>query len=230
MTSPPLSVIIPVLDAAASLPATLTALDEARARGLLAEVLVIDGGSVDGTATVAQAAGARVIAAPRGRGNQLVAGGAAAAGDWLFFLHADTRLGRGWAAAIGEFIAQPGNRHRAGYLRYRLDDDARAARCLEAVVGWRCRRLALPYGDQGLVISRAFYGELGGFQPLPLMEDVDLVRRIGRQRLVPLAADAITSAERYRRGGYTARSLRNLCCLGLYFLGLPPRLLARLYG
>ena len=94
----------------------------------------------------------------------------------------------------------------------------------------RCRRFGLPYGDQGLLISRAHYERLGGFRPLPLMEDVDLVRRIGRNDLVPLEADAITSAARYRRDGWWFRPLRNLTCLSLYFAGLPPQALRRLYG
>jgi rSAM/selenodomain-associated transferase 2 len=228
--SPPLSIIIPTLDAGARLPATLAALGEGPERGLVREVLVVDGGSRDGTAALARAAGARVIDAPRGRGNQLAASAVAATGDWLFFLHADTRLGPGWAEAVAEFIGVAGNAHRAGYLRYRLDDPAPAARRLEALVAWRCRLLALPYGDQGLLIARRFYDELGGFRPLPLMEDVDFARRIGRSRLSLIAADAVTSAARYRRGGYLARPLRNLGCLTLYFLGLPPHVLVRLYG
>jgi rSAM/selenodomain-associated transferase 2 len=228
--SRPVSIIIPALDAAASLPATLAALGEGRARGLTGEVLVIDGGSHDDTRRVAATAGARVVATGRGRGHQLVAGAAAASGEWLLFLHADTRLGPGWAEAVAAFIAAPENARRAGYLRYRLDDPAAAARRLEALVDWRCRLLALPYGDQGLLIARRFYDELGGFRPLPLMEDVEFARRIGRHRLALIAADAITSAARYRRGGYLARPLRNLGCLTLYFLGLPPRVLVRLYG
>src|SRR5215470_16696322 len=166
--SPPLSIIIPALDAAASLPETLAALGEGRERGLVREVLVVDGGSRDGTTALARATGGRVIEAPRGRGNQLVCGAAAATGDWLLFLHADTRLGPGWAEAVGEFIAVAGNARRAGYLRYRLDDPAAAARRLEAFVAWRCRLLALPYGDQGLLIARRFYDDLGGFRPPPL--------------------------------------------------------------
>ena len=104
------------------------------------------------------------------------------------------------------------------------------ARRIERWAAWRCRALALPYGDQGLLISRAHYGRLGGFHPLPLMEDVDLVRRIDRNDLVPLEADAITSADRYRRDGWWLRPLRNLTCLSLYFAGVPPRTLRRLYG
>ena len=230
VSAPPLSVIIPTLEAGATLPATLAALAEGRAAGLLREVVVVDGGSADATLTLAQAAGARVVAAPRGRGIQLATGGAVAEGDWLLFLHADTCLGRGWSAVVARFIADPANHRRAGYLRFCLDDEARAARVIEAATRWRCRRLALPYGDQGLLLSAALHREIGGFRPLPLMEDVDIVRRLGRARLAALAADAVTSAARYRRGGYLRRPLRNLCCLALYFLGVPPRLLRLVYG
>lgn len=227
---PPLSIIIPALDAAATLPDALAALADARAARLLRELIVVDGGSRDVTATLAAASGARVLSSPPNRGAQLSAGGAAASGEWLLFLHADTRLGAGWTAAVTSFIADAGNRRRAAYLRFRLDEATPAARRLEAVVAWRCRRLALPYGDQGLLIAAALYRELGGFRTLPLMEDVDMVRRLGRRRLAPLAADAVTSAARYRRDGYVARPLRNLGCLALYFLGIPPQLILRLYG
>ncbi len=226
--SAPLSVIIPTLDAVASLPATLAAL--AGEGGLIREIIVVDGGSRDATRSIAEAAGARVIAAPRGRGAQLAAGAVAASGDWLFFLHADTRPEPGWADEVARFIGGPGNGARAGYLRYRLEDAAPAARRLERIVAWRSRALGLPYGDQGLILSRDFYRALGGFPPLVLMEDVALVRRIGRRRLVALKTGALTSADRYRREGYLRRSLRNLGCLTLYLLGAPPRILARLYG
>src|SRR6185437_11489257 len=228
--TPVLSVIIPTLDAAAALPATLTALAEGAEHGLIQEIVVVDGGSRDATAALAERHGARVVAAPRGRGAQLAAGGAAAAGRWLLFLHADTRLAPGWPEPVTGFIGDAGNDARAGYLRFRLDDASRAARHVEAVVAWRCRVLALPYGDQGLLIAAPLYRAIGGFRPLPLMEDVDLIRRLGRRRLVALEIDAVTSAARYRDGGYVRRPLRNLGCLTLYFLGLPPHMLVRLYG
>ena len=226
--APPLSVVVPTLNAAAALPATLDALAEAQG-GLLREIVIVDGGSSDGTAALAAARGARVMTAPRGRGPQLAAGGAAAEGQWLLFLHADTRLARGWSAAVAAFIGDPANRERAGYPRFCLDDAAPQARRIEAGVRWRCRRLALPFGDQGLLIAAAFYRALGGFRPMVLMEDVDLVRRLGRRRLVALEADAVTSAARYHRDGYVARPLRNLLCLTLYFLGVPPQVLLRIY-
>jgi rSAM/selenodomain-associated transferase 2 len=218
-----LAIVIPTLNAARTLPATLIACAEAGA-----PVVVADGGSTDATLPVARAAGAMVVQAPRGRGSQLAAGARAAPGDWLFFLHADTHLAPGWAAEARRFMAEQPD--RAGYGRFALDDDSPAARRLERRVAWRCRALALPYGDQGLLISRALYEEVGGFRPLPLMEDVDLVRRLGRTRLRALPVAAVTSAERWRREGWRRRSARNLFCLSLWFLGVPPRVIARLYA
>jgi rSAM/selenodomain-associated transferase 2 len=227
---PSLSVIIPALDAAEALARTLPALAEGRRSGLIRELLVVDGGSRDATRAVAEAQGARVVASARGRGIQLAAGGVAAQGAWLLFLHADTELSAGWSDHIADFMQAPGNRERAGYCRFRLADAAPAARRIEAAVAWRCRHLGLPYGDQGLLISTGLYRAIGGFRPMPLMEDVDLVRRLGRRRLALLPVDALTSPARYHRGGYLLRPLRNVSCLGLYFLGVPPALLQRLYG
>lgn len=211
-----LSVVIPTLNVAAALRQTLQSVAAAD------EVVVVDGGSSDGTPDLAASLGARVIAAPRGRGSQLAAGVAEARGDWLLLLHADTRLAPGW----GEVRS----RERAGYFRFTLDSVDPRARRLERLVALRCRLFALPYGDQGLLIHRDLLNEVGGITALPLMEDVDLVRRLGRERLVALDVAAITSAEKWRRHGWYGRSVRNLACLALYFAGVPPRLIARLYG
>jgi rSAM/selenodomain-associated transferase 2 len=218
-----LSVVIPTLDAAEHLPATLAAL-----RGVPDEVVVADGGSADGTPEIAERLGARVVSAPRGRGVQFAAGVAATRGDWLLLLHADTRLEAAWPDAARDVMAA--HPDRAGYFCFALDIDDRRARRLERLVAWRCRRFALPYGDQGLLLSRKLLDGVGGVRPLPLMEDVDLVRRIGRRRLIGLDAAAITSATRWQRDGWYLRSLRNLGCLTLYRMGVPPRLLARIYS
>lgn len=213
-----LSVVIPTLNAAATLPACLAALREAD------EIVVVDGGSSDATAGIAEAAGARLIHSPQGRGVQLRAGAANARGDWLLFLHADTILSAGWRGAVAAHVAgAPG---KAACLRFRLDDPAWQARLIERGVSAR----RFPYGDQGLLISRALYEEVGGYRPLPLMEDVDLVRRLGRRRLALLEADAITSAARWRREGWARRSARNAGLLLLYRLGVSPQRLAMLYG
>jgi rSAM/selenodomain-associated transferase 2 len=221
-----LSLIIPILNAAD----TVTRLiEQLRASTIFEEIIVVDGGSSDETIAIARTAGACVITAPRGRGIQLAAGAGAAVGDWLLFLHADCRLGWGWEAAVAAFLATPEATGRAGYFDFALDDAASAARRLERIVAWRCRVLALPYGDQGLLIARSLYRATGGFAPLPLMEDVDLVRRLGRRRLARIGARCISSPRRYRREGYWLRPLRNLFCLLLYFAGVPPDRIVRLY-
>ena len=230
MDTPPLSIIVLARDAASTLPAVLAALDEGQPGGLVREILLADGGSTDDTVRLAEAAGAKTMTMPAGRGSQLAAGAAAAGGEWLLFLHADTHLSAGWAAAAKGFIADPANRKRAAVFRLQLDDGDPRARRIERLARWRGRVLGLPYGDQGLLISAGFYGELGGYRPLPLMEDVDFVRRIGRQRLAFLEVTARTSAARYRAGGWWLRPLRNLSILALYFIGVPTRLLHRLYG
>lgn len=223
-----LSIIIPALNAAGSLKGLLEWIDRARTV-LPCEVIVADGGSVDHTALVASQGDAIFLESQRGRGRQLAAGAEAAAGDWLLFLHADTHLDAAAVTVIDRFIADPANKQRAGYFRFALDDQARGARLLEKVVAWRSRYLGLPYGDQGLLLSRELYDQVGGYKRIPLMEDVDIIRRIGRRRLLPLAATALTSAEKYRRDGYIVRPITNLLLLGLYRAGVPPRYIYSMY-
>jgi rSAM/selenodomain-associated transferase 2 len=218
-----LSIVIPTLDAAATLPDTIAALGSLSDH----ELIVVDGGSRDETATIATATGALLIAAARGRGTQLAAGAAAARGAWFLFLHADTRLAPGWSDDVQRHMAA--DEFRAAYFRFALDDASGAARRVERLVRWRCRAFALPYGDQGLLVSRRLYDEVGGYRPMPLMEDVDLIRRIGRRRLVELPSAALTSAARYRRDGWWLRPMRNLGILALWHLGAPPEFLRRIY-
>ena len=219
-----LTVVIPALDAAATIGETLETICG------LADVIVVDGGSRDGTKDIAVRHGARVIGSKRGRGCQLAAGAAAAAGEWLLFLHADTRLEAGWGAVVADFMENPRNKTCAATFRFKLDDNCWQARSLQRLVGWRARVLGLPYGDQGLLIHRDFYATIGGYPDWPLMEDVELIRKIGRNRLITLPASAVTSAARWRKEGWFTRSLRNGLCLSLFYIGVSPRLIARIYG
>ncbi len=219
-----LSVIIPSLNANASLPRTLTCLNERGAEAGIGEIIVADGGSV--TSPDVSGFDAILVRGASGRGRQMAAGADAATGDWLLFLHADTVLAKGWAGAVAAHMAHS---DKAAAFRFELDDTSIKARILERLVALRCRLFAMPYGDQGLLVSRNLYDKAGGFRPLPLMEDVDLISRIGRSRLVYLDIPAITSAERYVRDGYVARIVRNLTCLAMWSVGVSPERIERFY-
>ncbi len=227
-----ISVVIPTLNSQGELARSLAALVPGVVDGVVTEVIIADGGSTDETPQIAEVVGAKFVRAAKGRGPQLAAGADAAKGGWLLFLHADTVLEHGWHLEAVRFIEEVARnpKPRAAVFRFALDDRGARPRCLEAMVSLRCALFRLPYGDQGLLISRAHYQRIGGFRDLPLMEDVDLVRRIGRRGLTFLRSRAVTSAARYRRGGYLPRMLRNLSCLTLYYLRVPPRYIARLYG
>jgi rSAM/selenodomain-associated transferase 2 len=228
-----ISVVIPTLNADDGLSACLSALVPAAVDGLIREVIVVDGGSSDRTLKIIEQSGAELVHSKPGRGVQLALGAARARQPWLLFIHADTVLETGWereAYALIERIDAGRRGPTAAAFRFTLDDLGFWPRMVEAGVAIRCALFRLPYGDQGLLIPRSLYQQVGGYNKLPLMEDVDLARRIGRRRMMVLRARAVTSAVRYRRDGYFRRIARNLSCLALFFLRVPPRVIARLYG
>jgi rSAM/selenodomain-associated transferase 2 len=227
-----ISVVIPTLNAEATLGQTLAALVPAAVDGLIREVIVVDGGSSDRTAEIVDHAGANLVCGSGGRGHQLGAGAAQARFPWLLFLHADTTLAPGWerdASLFMERVDMGVQPLAAAAFRFALDDVGARPRVLERLVALRCAALRLPYGDQGLLIPKRLYDDVGGYRPLTLMEDVDLVQRLGRRRTVMLRSRAVTSAERFRREGYARRSARNLLCLTLYTLRVPAHVISRIY-
>lgn len=224
---PALSVVVPTLDEAGPLPRLL---GELQALGPDVEVLVVDGGSTDGTRELARAGGATVLRRPPGRGGQLRAGGAAARAPWLLFLHADTRFPAAAARVVRSFTATA-SAERAAYFPFALDAPSPGWRVLEAGQRLRERLTGLVYGDQGLLVSRRLYEEVGGHPPWPLMEDVAVVDRIrAAGRLERLHVPLPTSPRRYRREGRLRATLRNTLLISLFRLGVPPERLLRWYG
>ena len=227
-----ISVVIPVLNAEATLAQTLSCLVGAAAEELVRQVIVVDGGSTDATLAIADASGATVIRSEKGRGRQLAAGADHAKYSWTLFLHADTVLQEGWEREVRAFVehVERTGDQKAAVFRFAVDDYSAKARRLEALVRFRCWVFALPYGDQGLLINRHLYNNVGGFEDVPLMEDVGIVKRLRRRRLVYLRSQAVTSAQRFHRNGFVWQPLKNMTLLTLYFLKVPPRVLAKLYG
>ncbi len=219
-----LSVIVPVLNSAAELPALLSALMAGVEAGLIRELILSDGGSRDGSARVAEDAGAIWVTGAASRGAQLRRGAEAAGGDWLLFLHADTGLPEGWVQTVKAQMADG----RPGYFRLSFDAQGAAPRLVAGWANVRARLFHLPYGDQGLLISRTDYDAAGGYPDIPLMEDVALARQLGRRlRMMPMAV--CTSAARYRRDGWARRGARNLWLLARYLAGADPETLRRRY-
>lgn len=221
----PLSIVIPVLNGQEALPLALGALVEGLEAGILRELVVSDGGSDDGSCGLAEAAGAVVVRGAAGRGGQMARGAEAAGGAWLLFLHGDTMLSAGWAEVVRAHMEGD---LRAGYFRLRF----RAVGFWPwFVAGWanvRARLFGLPYGDQGLLISRELYDAVGGFEDIALMEDVAMARRL-RGQMCALPVEVVTSAARYQRVGWLRQGGRNLWRLCRYLAGADPERLGRGY-
>jgi len=217
-----LSVIIPALDEAENISTAISSASGAH------EVIVADGGSVDSTARLALSLGARVIETERGRGAQMDAGAAVATGDAFVFLHADTILPEGWARAVAASLGRKGN--AAGAFRLAIGSPRPWFRLVERAVSLRCRLLGLVYGDQAIFASKEAFFKAGGFKRLPLMEDVDCVKRIRRLGRVELLKEAVTTnPRRWERKGLLRASLTNTAMLLLYCTGVSPRTLCDWY-
>lgn len=162
-----------------------------------------------------------------GRGLQLATGANFASGEWLFFLHGDSQLPKSWLKVLAKHVDHDPD--KAFTFRLRFDDQGFFPRLLEYWVRFRCFAFALPYGDQGLFISKDLYDDIGGYKDMPLMEDVDIIKRIGRARLIVGSDEVITSAEKYNKFGYLFRMIWNGFCLLLYKLGVDPATIKKIY-
>ena len=219
------SIVIPVYRDTETLARTLEATDWSSV-----EVIVV-GTSEEEDPTLAPLRVGRPdvvwLQAPRGRARQMNAGAAVARGDWLLFLHADSRLSSGWRDAIEE--ADRGGPFVAGCYRFALDSPSAFARVIELGVRLRVAVFGLPYGDQALFVRRTSFEAVGGFTDLPIMEDVDFIRRMRREgALFRSSRRVVTSARRWERDGWVSRTLRHLLLITLYYCGVPPGRLIRL--
>ena len=223
---PALSVVLPVLNEAPGIVAALQALAPLRAGG--AEVVVVDGGSADRSAELAGPLADQVLAAPRGRASQMNAGAAAARGDILLFLHADTCLPEGAAGLVAQAMA---GGHRWGRFDVRIEGKSVWLPLVAALMNLRSRLTGIATGDQAVFVAREAFVAVGGFPDIPLMEDIELSRRLRRiGRPACLAARVTTSGRRWETHGVWRTILRMWWLRLRYFLGADPWRLAADYG
>ena len=235
-----ISIVIPALNEAPALAALLPP----RLPDEVSEVILADGGSVDDTCTFAMQRGWRVVRAPRGRAAQMNAGAAIASGDVLLFLHADTRLPGDFAQQIASVIERPGV--VAGAFRLRIDSSGLALRVIEKLANLRSLILQMPFGDQAIFVPTATFRAAGGYAEIPIMEDVELIRRLrrglvpnpnrrgvpgqrGRGRIALASSSVLTSARRWQRLGVLRATLLNQCCQWAYRCGVSPARIHRWY-
>lgn len=220
-----LSIIVPALDEAAGIAATLEALAPLRADGH--ELIVVDGGSADATATIAAPLADKVIQVPRGRARQMNAGAAIAAGDALLFLHADTRLPEHAAQFVREALEQRG----WGRFDVRIEGSSRWLAIVAFCMNWRSRLTGIATGDQAIFMRRDVFARAGGFADIPLMEDVALSARLKEiSRPACVAARVVTSGRRWERRGVLRTVLLMWRLRLAYFFGARPEDLARRYA
>jgi rSAM/selenodomain-associated transferase 2/rSAM/selenodomain-associated transferase 1 len=226
MASYELSIVIPVLNDTEPLGRLLTSIRP----DPQVEIVVVNGGEPDDRLTaICQRPDVRLLASAQGRGCQMNVGASAAAGRWMVFLHADTRLPPQWSDEIRRAGADPDV--VGGSFRFRLDSAAWQARLIERAVERRVRRLDLAYGDQALFVRRDVFNAIGGYRGWPLMEDVDFVRRLRQAgKLYHSAKPVLTSARRWERDGWWRRSAKNVMLQALFFAGVAPERLAKWYS
>lgn len=226
-----ISVIIPALNEAAEIGGAIGGAIESAAGeggGETVEVIVSDGGSNDGTLEAAKGMGARVVEGPPGRGLQMDRASRVASGEVLLFLHADTRLPRGWHEAVRGCLED--KNVVGGAFTLAIDSPKKWFRMVEWVVRARTNLFGLMYGDQAIFARREVYEKLGGYRGLPLMEDVDFIRRLaGEGNVVCLGQHVVASVRRWAERGALSAGVKNWFFLALYFTGVSPKRLYKWY-
>ncbi len=224
VSPPDISVIIPVLDDAEALDLALNSTQDCTG----VERIVVDGGSSDRSAEVAQSRGVKILHSPPGRARQMNTGAEVAEGAFLVFLHADTCLPERFDHHVGQILTQSGV--AAGAFQLQIDAPSARLRLIEKVANWRSRYWQMPYGDQAIFLRRELFREVGGFPDLPIMEDFQLIRRLQSEGQIVIAPAAVlTSARRWKQLGALRTTLLNQLMILGFYLGFEPSRLARWY-
>jgi rSAM/selenodomain-associated transferase 2/rSAM/selenodomain-associated transferase 1 len=219
-----LSIIIPTLNEANAIEETITRLPQSEQ----VEIVVVDGGSSDGTDKMARKLGARVLSTAPSKAEQMNAGAVEARGQVLLFLHADTRLPEKFEEKVLTAVARKG--YCAGAFTLGIDSEDWGLRFIEWVANWRARFFKLPYGDQALFVSRDLFLEIGGFADYPIMEDFELILRLKKKGKIAILPESVkTSPRRWQNLGVLKTWFLNQIIIGAYFIGIPPQRLARWY-
>ena len=219
-----ISIIIPVLNEAAIIRSTLDNLLAYQD----AEVIVVDGGSKDNTASIARAAGAKTIIVSGGKAVQMNAGAKIATADILLFLHVDTSLPDNFIQLVIQTLKQP--EVIAGAFELNIEGKKLSLRWIEALVKMRSHLFSLPYGDQAIFLIKKTFEDVGGFSQLPIMEDFELMQRLKRQGKIAIASDkVITSSRRWQKLGVWKTTLINQLVIAGYYMGISPERLSHFY-
>ena len=219
------SVIIPTFNEKSTIGKTIKSI---KSDNQSTEVIVSDGGSRDNTTGIAKAYGALIVESPRGRGTQMDKGAEIAKGDILLFLHSDTVLPQNWEDLIVD--ALKADNIVGGAFSFKTDGIGFKYRILEKLVALRNKSVKLIYGDQAIFVNKAAFKAVGGFNSLPLMEDIDLVKRLRQTgKFIVLPDEAITSSRRWQKHGFIRTSIRNLFYIFLYYIGIKPESIYKRY-
>jgi rSAM/selenodomain-associated transferase 2 len=218
-----ISVIIPALNEAENI---LKTIESVRRQDQAVEIIVVDGGSVDGTPEVARSH-ATVIGSRRGRAIQMNTGAHHASGDVLLFLHSDSALASGALAQLRKTLDNPRVAGGSFTLIFDVDNFWLGCYAFCSTIDWLCFR----YGDQGIFVRHPIFEAMGGYTEIPVMEDIDFMRRLSRygQRGLIRHYPVTTSARRFLEHGVVRQEALNVILVGLWFLGVKPHTLARWY-
>ena len=219
------TIVIPTYNSERTINNTLNILTK-----IFKNIIVVDGQSKDLTRKICNKYNTKLFTLKNNnRGIQLNLGSKKVFTNWILFLHADSILENTAIEEIEKFISSDENKYKAATFKLKFDQVNIYAFLLSKVVTFRSKYFKLPYGDQGLLISKAFYNKIGGYKNLPIMEDVEIIRNVGFRNIKILNSYIITDSIRYKSAGWLIRPFINLYCLTLYFLGFNIEIINKIY-